>query len=189
MNRIQINKDQPFGKSAMKLFTQLTMYLVCFFTAISSQAGHHEKDIGASLNQKVDVSLDAVPESVISVIKEKSPQFAMREAEKELKHGDTYFDIEGIDGEGNEIEFDMLLDEDGSWRIVEIQRDLTLEQIPEPVSKLYSHRLGSVIPRRIIESDQGNGVIIYEFFSKKANKEYKHEIKMEVEFLEQEWKH
>jgi len=145
--------------------------------------------VGSTLNEKFDVDLADVPAGVTSVILSANPAFKMKEAQKELKHGNTYFDIEGLDADGNEIEFDMLLEKDGTWRIAEIQRDLTLEQTPEPVSVLFKSKVSNVLPKRIIESDQGGGVIVYEFYTVESDLEKKYEIKLEVEFLEKEWKH
>ena len=83
----------------------------------------------------------------------------------------------------------MLLEEDGSWSIAEIQRDLTLEQTPEPVAKLFKSKVPNILPKRIIESDQGDGVVVYEFYTVDNEHERKYEIKMQVELLEKEWKH
>ena len=158
-------------------------------TIISTHAADDVKKIGSSLHQKQEVELSDVPDAVKSVILSRNPGFKMQEAEKELKHGNTYFDIEGLDAQGNEIEFDMLLGEDGSWSIAEIQRDLSLEQCPEPVVNLYNKRVEDITPKRIIESDQGGGVIVYEFYTVEGGKEKKYEIKLAVDFLEKEWKH
>ena len=155
----------------------------------TANAGHDAEKAGSTLHKKESVQLSDVPDGVKSVILKNNPEFKMLEAEKESKHGNTYFDVEGLDAQGNEIEFDMLLGEDGSWSIAEIQRDLTLEQSPEPVINLYKERVGDIEPRRIIESDQGDGVIVYEFYTLEEGKEKKYEIKLAVEFLEKEWKH
>ena len=152
-------------------------------------SGQPGKDVGASLNSKVSVPLEEVPANVISVIKKDHPKFKMLEAEKELKHGNTYFDIEGLDAQGNEIEFDMLLAKDGTWSIAEIQRDLVLKQVPEPVVNVFRSEVPTLNPARIIESDQGGGVIIYEFYTQEKDKERKFEVKLSVELLKTEWKH
>ena len=55
--------------------------------------------------------------------------------------------------------------------------------------KLYREKVASVEPKRIIESDQGNNVIVYEFYTKEDGKEKKYEIKLTVEYLETEWTH
>ena len=152
-------------------------------------ADHNASTVGSTLNNKVSVELSDVPASVKSVIKSAYPKFKMQEAEKELKHGNTYFDIEGLDANGEDLEFDMLLGKDGSWSIAEIQRDLLVEQCPINVLSLFRQRVGSVDIARIIESDQGGGVIVYEFYTVEQGKENKYEIKLELSFLEKEWKH
>lgn len=173
----------------MKL-NKTTLIAAMFIASLSAaNAEHHAKKAGSTLHNKESVKLSDVPNNVKSVILENNPDFKMLEAEKELKHGNTYFDIEGLDAQGNEIEFDMLLGEDGSWSIAEIQRDLTLEQCPTPVTNLYKQKVEGVEPQRIIESDQGDGVIVYEFYTLEDGKEEKYEIKLAVEFLDKEWKH
>ncbi len=92
------------------------------------------------------------------------PDFVAKEAEKELKHGNHYLDIEGVDNNGNEVEFDML-QQDGLWQVVEIQRDLTIEQCPAAVVNV----LPKITAKRIIESDQTNGIVIYEFYTVAAD--------------------
>lgn len=129
-----------------------------------------------------------MPKAVISVIQAAMPRFKMSEAEKELKHGNTYYDIEGVDGNGIEIEFDMLLGSDGKWSIAEIQRDLTLDQCPKIVIDVYQKQVG-VEPARIIESDQDDGTVIYVFYTREADKEKKVEIKLSAELLKKEWTH
>ena len=173
----------------MKLNRKMLVTAMLITSLSSVNAGNDAKKVGSTLHKKESVELSDVPDAVKSVILKSNPDFKMLEAEKELKHGNTYFDVEGLDAQGNEIEFDMLLGEDGSWTIAEIQRDLTLEQCPEPVVNLYKQKVGDIELRRIIESDQGGGVIVYEFYTLEKEKEKKYEIKLSVEFLEKEWKH
>lgn len=172
----------------MNFKNTLLSTLLLLVTSVG-HAAHHGASVGSTLNQKVGVELKDVPSEVKDVIKAAHPKFTMQEAEKELKHGNTYFDIEGLDGNGNEIEFDMLLTEDGSWRIAEIQRDLTLAQCPQIVVSLLNARVPNINVARIIESDQGDGVIVYEFYTVDGQIEKKYEIKLEVSFLEKEWAH
>lgn len=152
-------------------------------------AKDHSNTIGSTLNNKVAVSLADVPAEVKKVIKAAYPQFTMQEAEKEFKHGNTYFDIEGLDKHGKDLEFDMLLGKDGTWSIAEIQRDLTEAQCPTNVLALFREKVGTVDIGRIIESDQGGGVVIYEFYTVEKTKEKKYEIKVALSFLEKEWQH
>lgn len=147
------------------------------------------KKVGSTLNEKYELTLDQIPESAMSAIIKFSPEFVAKEVEKELKHGNTYLDVEGLDGKGNEIEFDMLEQENGMWKVVEIQRDLTLEQCP----KIVIDALPEISPKRIIESDQTNGIVIYEFYTVADNgEEKKYEVKVEnnqAELLSEEWSH
>ena len=142
----------------MSFLSKTFVIVILSVYAPLSFSGHNGKEVGSTLHEKFDVALDKVPEGVKSVILNANPEFKMQEAQKELKHGNIYYDIEGLDVNGNEIEFDMLLEEDGSWSIAEIQRDLTLEQTPEPVAKLFKSKVPNILPKRIIESDQGGGV-------------------------------
>jgi len=167
----------------------LGLSLILVFSVSACQTGIPEIKPGASLHSKETVEISKVPMSVLSEIKKAHPDFRPLEAEKELKHGNTYYDIEGLDANGNEIEFDMLLLDDSSWRIAEIQRDLNVNQVPKPVLNVFKQRVPTLSPTRIIESDQGDGVIVYEFFTKENDKELKHEVKLMVEFLEKEWVH
>ncbi|TYK67015.1 hypothetical protein [Colwellia echini] len=147
-----------------------------------------DNKIGASLNQKQELALVEIPASAMATILENHPDFIAQEAEMELKHGKTYLDIEGIGQTGKEIEFDMLL-KDGTWQIVEIQRDLVILQCPEMVLNV----LPDISPQRIIESDQTNGIVIYEFYTvDENNKEGKYEVKVEnnqAVLLTKEWTH
>jgi len=161
----------------MKLNRKKILFAGLFLAAVSAHAGHKEK-----------VALADVPDAVMSVILSANPQFVMKEAEKESKHGNTYYDVEGLDANGNEIEFDMLLGNDGTWSIAEIQRDLNLEQCPDMVVALYQEKVG-IAPARIIESDQGDGVVIYEFYTRESGKEKKYEIKLSAQLLDKEWTH
>jgi len=173
----------------MNMLKKVMVVFLLSACAPLSFAGQGVKDVGSTLHKKVAVELADVPEGVKSVILKSNPEFKMQEAQKELKHGNTYYDIEGLDAQGNEIEFDMLLESDGSWRIAEIQRDLTIEQCPASVVALYNERVGNVSPARIIESDQGDGTVVYEFYTSEKGQERKYEIKLHVEFLEKEWQH
>jgi len=150
------------------------------------------QEIGASLNDKVDVAIKDAPKDVLAVAKAARPNIAFTEAEREVKNDTIYYDIGGVDGNGDEIELDIMQDGDG-WRVVEIQRDISLDQTPEAVRDALFANAPDVKPARIIESDQGDGVIIYEFYTVADDgTEQKFEIKLEgenAEFLTEEWVH
>lgn len=151
-----------------------------------------EESVGSSLHNKQELAINDIPTNVIKIIKEARPNVKIIGAEKELKHGNTYIDVEALTQSGDDIEFDMLL-KDGDWRIAEIQRDLAFNQLPKSVQDKYTTELANADASRIIESDQGDGTVIYEFYVvTKQGIESKHEIKLangETQLLTEEWAH
>ena len=124
---------------------------------------------------------------------DKKTDTRIQEVEKKYKHDHVYLDVEGKDANGNEIEFDMLQDGE-RWQIVEVQRDMTLEDLPFAVKTLIKKQENSDQVRRIIESKQyGTDITIYEFYLVAENgTESRKEIKSEndeVVLLDEEWKH
>lgn len=149
-------------------------------------------DIGADLYQKQSIAREEVPAQALAAIEQLHPGFTLKEAEQESKHGHQYLDLEGIAADGSEIEFDMLLNEDNLWEVVEIQRDVSLADCPEAVRQVYQAHYQDLLPQRIIESRQMDGMIIYEFYFVEQGKTRKQEIKLDAghaSLLEQEWKH
>ena len=149
-------------------------------------------EIGSSLADKSELDISDLLPEVLAVAQEARPDINFTEAEKELRNGVTYYDVGGIDESGAEIELDIMQDGDG-WRVVEIQRDISFDETPDIVRAVLLERVPGVSPDRIIESDQTDGVIIYEFFTRsEAGNETKYEVKLEngeAEFLEEEWSH
>lgn len=150
----------------------------------------NSKKIGKDLYDKQTAKLQDIPESAINAIKQIQPDFIAKEVEKEFKHGKHYLDVEGVDKNGEEIEFDMLMTGD-TWQVVEIQKDLSYSELPQNVVNVYQSKLSNE-PDRIIESKQMTGIVIYEFYLLKDNTTDKHEIKVEgdiASFLDEEWQH
>ncbi len=141
---------------------------------------------------KEAIAIADVPASILKLVAEQSPGFQVAEAESELRNGQVYFDIEGTTAEGAEIEFDITKI-DGEWTIVETQRDIEWDTAPTPVQASLQAAAQNFSIRRIIESDQGDGVIIYEFFGSVAKApEQKIEVRYaagEAEVLTEEWLH
>ncbi|MGQ0531622.1 MAG: hypothetical protein ACT4OF_02895 [Caulobacteraceae bacterium] len=67
---------------------------------------------------------------------------------------------------GQEYEFD-LMGPDGSWRVVEIQRDIAWGDAPAPVRNVVATAPNAFLPERVIESRQpgGDGSVVYELFA------------------------
>lgn len=163
-----------------------------------TNASAKESKIGASLHQKVELKVTELPKQVTNAINKTHPDFVAKEAEKEHKHGNIYIDVEGLDKHGNEVEFD-LLKQGEYWKIVEIQRDLTLKQTPEIVVSALKSEHPNIEPKRIIESEQVSSghtsrVVIYEFYvvNQSSGDEQKFEVKLsegKAKLLKNEWQH
>jgi hypothetical protein len=148
--------------------------------------------IGATLNDKVEVPIDEVPAAAMAIARTKRPALKFTGAEREMRNGHEYLDLEGHDDTGNVIELDLMRGETG-WVVVEIQRDVMWEVVPSIVRDALTQNMPGIKPDRIIESDQDNGTIVYEFFTKDgAGKESKYEVSLtgeEAMFLKEEWQH
>jgi hypothetical protein len=152
----------------------------------------------ADEGRKVDASgkeataLDAVPAEVLAVARASQPELTLREAEYETRDGNEYYDVGGTLPDGSELELDMTK-VDGVWTVVETQRDIGMDLLPEAVSGALSVKFPAWQPERIIESDQSDGVVIYEFFGRdEADEATKIEIKWadsHAELLLDEWAH
>jgi hypothetical protein len=140
---------------------------------------------------KQPVSLESIPPEVMAAVMAARPGMQIAEAEHEQRNGNDYYDVEGTLN-GSEIELD-LTKVDGSWKVVEIQRDIAATEAPAAVMTALTGKNPQFAPSRIIESDQGNGIVIYEFFGPDSDgKETKIEVKLEngaAEVLEAEWEH
>ncbi|HKX57556.1 MAG TPA: hypothetical protein VJN01_15710 [Xanthomonadales bacterium] len=141
---------------------------------------------------KQAVELGEIPQPILELVSERSPGFKPGEAESEIRNGQTYYDIEGETASGDELEFDIT-QIDGQWAIVETQRDIAWEVAPAAVRDSLKAAAPDFLLRRIIESDQGDGVVIYEFF---GSQDGAPETKLEVryadgaaELLTEEWVH
>lgn len=150
------------------------------------------------VGRKVDASgkegtpLDALPEEVLAVVKATRPDLEVSEAEYETRDGNEYYDVGGTLPDGSELELDMTRI-DGQWTVVEFQRDIAMNLVPEAVADALAEGVPGWSPTRIIESDQGDGTIIYEFFAPADDGELvKHEVKWtdgEAQLLVDEWAH
>ena len=134
----------------------------------------------------------ALPASVTEAIATERPGFEAEEALKKVRDGRVYYDVEGEDSDGSEIEFDVLMQDDGSAQIVEIQRDLDWADVPSEVRDLAFEASEGQTPVRTIESLQTDGAVIYEFFAEGVPADPTWEIRVhggEVELLTERWVH
>lgn len=133
---------------------------------------------------KTEVPLAHVPRPVLAAATAARPGFVAAEAESETREGRRYFDVGGKLADGTEVEFDIM-EEGGSWRVVETQRDIALSAAPEPVRQAS----GGFAATRVIESTQQDGLVIYELYDAQQKKL---EIRWDghrAEVLTKEWAH
>ena len=133
-----------------------------------------------------------LPDEVRAAALAARPDLDITETEYEEREGRRYFDVGGVLPDGSELELDMMLD-GGEWIVVEVQRDIGFDALPAVVAETLGSELPDWRPDRIIESDQGDGVVIYEFFGEAPDgTRVKHEIRFaagEAELLIEEWAH
>jgi hypothetical protein len=142
---------------------------------------------------KTEVPLAELPADVLAAAKAARAGFVPGEAETETREGRPYYDVGGRLPDGSEVEFDIM-EEGGRWRVVEVQRDIDLAAAPAPVREAAAGHDARFKPTRVIESDQGDGTIIYELFGPQGTDPQgrKVEIKWEgsrAEVLTKEWAH
>lgn len=108
-----------------------------------------------------EVEADAIPEGVRAAALAKIEGMNIAEAERKERDGKVFYDVEGTRPDGSEVELDML-EENGSYTVVEVQRDLDWADVPETARAAAPDTLFT--PVRVIESIQNDGTIIYELF-------------------------
>lgn len=138
-----------------------------------------------------EIEPSALPASVTMAIAAERAGFTTEEVLKKVRDGRTYYDVEGELADGSELEFDVLVEGDTA-RIVEIQRDLAWDGLPEAVRKVGLEASGGAIPVRIIESVQTDGAVIYELFAEGQPADPAHEIFVRggnVTLLAERWVH
>ena len=79
--------------------------------------------------EALESELDAadIPEAVRTVALAKIPGMTILEATRKERDGLVFYDVEGTRPDGSEVELDML-EEDGGYRVVEVQRDIDWDQ-------------------------------------------------------------
>jgi hypothetical protein len=141
---------------------------------------------------KVATELSAVPADVLAAVHAAMPDLNVSAAEYETRDGNEYYDVGGTVADGSEWELDMTKI-NGVWTVVEKQRDIGMDLVPKGVGNTLDTKFPGWAPERIIESDQGKGVTIYEFFGKTETGEAtKIEVLWEdgrAELLIDEWLH
>ncbi len=138
-----------------------------------------------------EVAAASLPAELASVIEKTVPGMTVDEVERKEREGRVYFDVEGKRPDGSEVELDVLLD-GGTYRIVEIQRDIAWAKAPAAVVGTAKAAKGYFEPARVIESRQTDGSTIFELFAPGRTDEPAMEVRLrdgKAELLEERWDH
>lgn len=164
--------------------------------AACSQDSDRAEDEGPLLDTGPEAGISEVagaeiPEAVRDLAQETIPGMSVTEAERKERDGMVFWDVEGTRPGGAEVELDVL-EENGGYRVVEIQRDLAWEAVPAEVRAAADAQAGMFVPERVIESTQTDGTVIFELFRPGQPEEPAAEIAVRdgnAEFLEERWKY
>ena len=175
-------------RSVQKLFLAATLSIL--LSACGGDEANEGRRVEAS--GKEATGLESVPAEVLAAAKAARPDLVLSGAEFETRDGKEYYDVGGTLPDGSEWELDITRIDD-VWTVAEVQRDIGMDLVPDPVSGVLETKFPGWSPQRIIESDQGDGVVVYEFFGKDADgDDTKIEVKLEqghAELLIDEWLH
>jgi hypothetical protein len=109
----------------------------------------------------------AVPPEIAALVSAAAPGITITTGELDATNSE--YEVVGTMSNGDEIEFD-LVQSNGQWRVLEIQRDVPWSSVPEPVRAAASAAPNSFEPVRVIESKQPvDGSVVYELFSADQN--------------------
>lgn len=179
----------------MKVSRQ-TLLAVGWLGLVAACGGHHDEAAApgrtVQTTGKEATALDSVPAEVLAAARAARPDLSVSEAEHEVRDGRDYYDVAGLLPDGSEMELDMT-QVDGVWTVVEFQRDIGMEALPATVAEALAGVRPDWLPERIIESEQADGIVIYEFFGTSADAQpLKVEVKWDgtsAEVLQDEWLH
>ncbi|WP_205214839.1 hypothetical protein [Altererythrobacter sp. ZODW24] len=139
-----------------------------------------------------DIGADDIPEGVRTAAEAKIPGMTIAEVERKERDGMIFFDVEGARPDGSEVELDMLQEADGTFRVVEVQRDIAWDVVPANARAVTDSVDGMFTPARVIESVQNDGTIIYELFAPGKTDAPSAEISVKdgkAEMLTERWKY
>jgi len=106
--------------------------------------------------------MNGVPAELAAVASAAAPGIAITSGE--LNASGNQFEITGTLANGTEVEID-LVQTNGAWSAVEIQRDIPWSSVPGPARDAAGAAANPFEPVRVIESTQvEDGSIVYELF-------------------------
>ena len=105
----------------------------------------------------------AVPAEIAAVASAATPGITITSGE--LDAANNEYEVTGTMPNGDEIELD-LVQSNGTWTVLEIQRDVAWSSVPEPVRAAAAAAPNPFEPVRVIESRQAeDGSVVFELFS------------------------
>lgn len=138
-----------------------------------------------------DLTAAEIPADVQALAESAAAGFVVSEAQRKVRDGRTYYDVEGELPDGSEIEFDILMTAAGP-EVVEIQRDLDWADVPAAARAAAEAAAPGLVPARIIESRQTDGAVIYELFAPGAPADPAMEVSLvdgAATVLDERWPH
>lgn len=145
---------------------------------------------GQSKNTEIDLA--ELPAGIAETAEAKIPGMNIAEVVRKERDGKIFYDVEGTRPDGSEVELDML-DNDGVYTVVEVQRDIAWAAVPELAKNAYAATPKDMFtPVRVIESTQNDGTIIYELFKPGTPEAPSAEISVKdgkAEMLTERWKY
>jgi hypothetical protein len=172
--------------------------MVCTMTLLAGcDAKQKNAEPGASSEQSgiptavTEVDAVALPPEVLSVVTNAVPGIQIEASERKEREGRVYYDVEGKRPDGSEVELD-LLQEGAAYKVVEIQRDISWNEVPESARSAAAASEKYFEPVRVIESTQIDGGVIYELFVEGAPGKPSLEVRItdgKAEVLKEEWMH
>jgi hypothetical protein len=110
-----------------------------------------------------DSAASTVPSDIAAVATAAAPGLTITGGE--LDAANNEYEVMGRLPNGDEIELDVV-QSNGAWSVLEIQRDVPWSSVPEPVRAAANAERASFEPVRVIESKQpADGSIVYELFT------------------------
>jgi hypothetical protein len=104
-----------------------------------------------------------VPAEIAAATSAAAPGIAITSGEPDAE-GNEY-EVTGTMPNGDEVELD-LVQSNGAWTVMEIQRDVAWSSVPDPVRAAAGAAPNAFEPVRVIESRQpADGSVIYELFA------------------------
>ncbi|MBL0915229.1 MAG: hypothetical protein IBJ13_06865 [Sphingopyxis sp.] len=111
-----------------------------------------------------DVAATDLPAGARAVALARIEGMVIAEVERKERDGMTFYDVEGARPDGSEVELDIL-EKDGVFTVVEVQRDIAWSAAPAPVRAAAEAAADHFAPARVIESTQNDGTVVYELFA------------------------